>query len=104
MRTVYPVSTTLYKPDKCCSGYTLVFAKANGNTLICESVTKRVFEVTTGGETVWDYVVPAGSPRSYRYAYNHCPQAAALGIPSQIAVTPPSEFSIPPDEPPQKKG
>ena len=26
MRTVYPVDTTLYKPDKCCNGYTIIFA------------------------------------------------------------------------------
>ncbi|MEQ8699851.1 MAG: arylsulfotransferase family protein [Bauldia litoralis] len=31
---------------------------ANGNTLICESMWGRVFEVTPEGETVWDYVNP----------------------------------------------
>ncbi len=25
MRTVYPVGTTLYKPDKCCNGYTILW-------------------------------------------------------------------------------
>lgn len=25
MKTVYPVGTTLYKPDKCCNGYTILW-------------------------------------------------------------------------------
>ena len=31
---------------------------ANGNTLICEALTGRVFEVTHEGELVWDYIAP----------------------------------------------
>jgi len=69
---------------------------ANGNTLICESAGRRVFEVTVEGELVWEFV--EGSPRSYRYAYDHCPQTAALGTPKQVSVTPPPELRIPPDE------
>ena len=69
----------------------------NGNTLICESAGKRVFEVTVEGETVWEYV--EGSARSYRYPYDHCPQTAALGRPREVSVTPPKEFRIAPDEP-----
>ena len=30
----------------------------NGNTLICEGMTGRLFEVTSGGEMVWEYVNP----------------------------------------------
>ncbi|MCP4870162.1 MAG: hypothetical protein GY898_15765 [Proteobacteria bacterium] len=30
----------------------------NGNTLICDGVGGRIFEVTPAGETVWDYVNP----------------------------------------------
>ena len=30
----------------------------NGNTLICEAVFGRLFEVTAGGEVVWEYVNP----------------------------------------------
>ena len=30
----------------------------NGNTFICESAFGRLFEVTTEGETVWEYVIP----------------------------------------------
>ena len=72
---------------------------ANGNTLICESVSKRVFEVTPAGETVWEYVAAQGSPRAYRYPYDHCPQAAALDCPPEVPVTPPEELRIAPDAP-----
>ena len=52
---------------------------ANGNTLICEGCQGRIFEVTTAGEVVWEYVNPhffdeAGRPglnnwvfRAFRY-------------------------------------
>ena len=55
---------------------------ANGNTLICEALHGRVFEVTAERETVWDYVCPKfhhvpvlhgpGNAlfRAYRYAPN----------------------------------
>ena len=33
----------------------------NGNTLICESISGTIFEVTPRGETVWKYANPAGS-------------------------------------------
>jgi len=72
-----------------------VWRKENGNTLICESAGRRVFEVTPKCETVWEYV-GCGS-RSYRYAYDHCPQTAELGYPNEIPVTPPAELRIPPD-------
>ena len=50
----------------------------NGNTLICEALMGRIFEVTPYGETVWEYVVPFYSKhpsfgvtnfifRAYRY-------------------------------------
>ena len=31
---------------------------SNGNTHITDSVTGRLFEVTTAGEVVWEYIVP----------------------------------------------
>ena len=68
-----------------------------GNTLICSSRENRVFEVTPEKDIVWEYV-PGGN-RSYRYPYDYCPQAAALGRPSQVSVTPPKSLHIPPDEP-----
>lgn len=51
----------------------------NGNTLICEALTGRVFEVDGEGEIVWDYIAPMYHPnpvvhgpsnvlfRAYRY-------------------------------------
>jgi hypothetical protein len=70
---------------------------ANGNTLICESVSGRVFEVTADGETVWEHV--GRTPRSYRYPYDYCPQTKAMPRPREVSVTPPKELRIPPDEP-----
>jgi hypothetical protein len=51
----------------------------NENTLICEGLTGRLFEVTSGGEIVWEYISPFFTPyeggaatnnifRAYRYA------------------------------------
>ena len=70
---------------------------ANGNTLICESAGHRVLEVTVDGEIVWEYV--EGTPRSYRYPYDYCPQTAALGRPNEVPVTPPEHLTVSPDEP-----
>ena len=69
----------------------------NGNTLICESAGKRIFEVTEAGGTVWEYV--EGTARTYRYAYDYCPQTAALGKPKEVSVTPPKDLRVPPDGP-----
>ena len=33
----------------------------NGNTLICAGVNGKFFEVTSAGETVWEYVNPVGN-------------------------------------------
>ena len=51
---------------------------ATGNTLICEGQWGRIFEVTPGGEIVWEYINPFHGPghgtlvnwvfRAYRYA------------------------------------
>jgi hypothetical protein len=30
----------------------------NGNTLICEGLTGRIFEVTPSGDVVWEYTSP----------------------------------------------
>lgn len=42
---------------------------ANGNTLICEGGTGRLFEVTQTGELVWEYLNPSKEAlfRAYRY-------------------------------------
>jgi hypothetical protein len=68
----------------------------NGNTLICESVSNRVFEVNREGETVWEYV--GCGPRAYRYGYDCCPQLEAMERPKEVPVTPPENLHISPDE------
>lgn len=69
----------------------------NGNTLINETAGNRVFEVTLKGEIVWEYVYPKGAAtRAYRYSYNYCPQAKALGKPKEIPVIPPADMRISP--------
>ena len=61
----------------------------NGNTMICEGDFGRLFEVTAGGELVWEYVNPyfAGPPnaqnnrvfRAYRYGAEEIARARATG-------------------------
>ena len=76
----------------------------NGNTLITEGADGRMFEVTTAGEIVWEYVSPyfTDGPnstnrvyRAYRLPYAWVPQ---LTRPSERAVVPPNlrEFRISP--------
>jgi len=61
----------------------------NGNTLICEGDFGRLFEVTAGGEIVWEYINPyfGGHPtaqnnrifRAYRYSAEEIARARATG-------------------------
>jgi hypothetical protein len=61
----------------------------NGNTMICEGDFGRLFEVTAGGEIVWEYVNPyfGGPPnaqnnrvfRAYRYSAEEIARARATG-------------------------
>jgi outer membrane protein assembly factor BamB len=74
----------------------------NGNTLITEGPSGRIFEVTVEGEIVWEYIHPAfvgaresnSVYRAYRVPYDWIPQ---LQAPDEIAVTPPArgEFRVP---------
>jgi hypothetical protein len=74
----------------------------NGNTLITEGAGGRMFEVTSDGAIVWEYMNPlfAGPRasndvyRAYRLPYGWIPQ---LTKPAEKAVTPPAlgEFSVP---------
>ena len=52
----------------------------NGNTLICESVSGTIFEVTQKGETVWKYANPAGGS---------FPMGMPAGPPTLADVLPP---------------
>ena len=61
----------------------------NGNTLICEGAFGRLFEVTTDGEVVWEYVNPYFGTvegivhnavfRAFRYSEDEVERARALG-------------------------
>ncbi|HXC60673.1 MAG TPA: aryl-sulfate sulfotransferase [Steroidobacteraceae bacterium] len=70
----------------------------NGNTLITEGPTGRVFEVTSQKKIVWEYIAPSSNGarnavyRAYRLPYEWIPQ---LPKPAQQAVVPPSGFSAP---------
>lgn len=74
----------------------------NGNTVVTEGPGGRLFEVTTDGEIVWEYIHPVFSGargsnsvyRAYRVPYDWIPQ---LDLPAETAVTPPprGEFRLP---------
>src|SRR4029450_5154123 len=67
----------------------------NGNTMITEGADGRVFEVTTTGEIVWEYVSPYFTQnggtnrvyRAYRVPYDWIPQ---LEKPAERPVVPPN--------------
>jgi hypothetical protein len=75
----------------------------NGNTMITEGADGRLFEVTTNGEIVWEYVSPYFTQngltnrvyRAYRLPYEWIPQVEK---PSERAVVPPNlrDFRIAP--------
>src|SRR5205085_6019361 len=56
----------------------------NGNVLICEGASGRVFEITRRGETVWEWVSPfvtntAGRQRAWLFrAQRYAPDASAI--------------------------
>ena len=75
----------------------------NGNTMITEGADGRVFEVTTDGDIVWEFVNPYFDPenplrnmmyRAYRVPYDWIPQ---LEKPVETAVVPPAlkDFRVP---------
>ncbi len=69
----------------------------NGNTLILESLCRRLFEVTPQKRIVWEYILTDNAQRVYRYPYDYCDALAALGRPGERPVTPPAELRIPAD-------
>ena len=64
----------------------------NGNVLISSDRGGRIFEITRHGETVWQWVPPQGPTRAHRYAFDHCPQLAALGRPEERPVEAPAGY------------
>jgi len=65
---------------------------ANGNILISSSRGQRLFEVTRGGRTVWEWAPPFEINRPQRYAYDHSPQLAELAPPVEDPVQPPPDY------------
>lgn len=68
----------------------------NGNTLIDEGCSGRVFEVTPEKEVVWEYIVPFTKEtpfvyRAYRYPYEYVPQLTA---PEETPVIPPENHTF----------
>jgi len=60
------------------------FRLPNGNTLICAVQSGRLFEVTTGGQTVWEYTYGSNIARAMRYwhdatAVNHSDAGVPVG-------------------------
>ncbi len=68
----------------------------NGNTLILESLCRRLFEVTPEKALVWEHVLTDPAQRVYRYPYDHCAAFRDLPPPRERAVTPPAELRIEP--------
>jgi hypothetical protein len=71
----------------------------NGNTLITAGAPGRMFEVTTEGDIMWEYMYPVFNPRNavyraYRLPYDWIPQ---LERPDELAVVPPAlgDFRVP---------
>lgn len=69
----------------------------NGNTMILESMCRRLFEVTPDKQTVWEHILTVPAQRVYRYPYDYCEQFKSLGDPNERSVTPPSALRIEPD-------
>ncbi len=71
----------------------------NGNTLIDEGATGRVFEVTPDKRIVWEYLAPPGEGprhsnavyRAYRIPYAWLPQVPK---PQEVPITPPDPASF----------
>ena len=63
----------------------------NGNTLITDGPASRIFEVTRGGKTVWEFTHPeAGNIyRAYRYGPNHPGILKSLRVPPGPPIAPP---------------
>lgn len=59
-----------------------------GNTLITSTYGGRVFEIDRQGKIVWEWVPPRPPGRAERYAYDHCPQLAALPRLTEVEVRP----------------
>ena len=72
----------------------------NGNTLIAEPYTCRVFEITLEGEIVWEHVRDPGTwlllMDATRVPYDDCPQLGAMKAPKESPVIPPPHINTNP--------
>jgi hypothetical protein len=64
----------------------------NGNVFVGSSRGGRAFELTRGGEIVWQWTPPFEPVRPARYSYDHSPQLAALPRPAERPVAPPAGY------------
>ncbi len=69
---------------------------ANGNTLICEGIHGRIFEVTGAGEVVWEYVNPHFCAEPGRNGLSNAVFRAFRYTPDEIAAARKTSGSIPP--------
>ena len=53
MRTVYPIGTTIYKPGKCCNGYTMIWSRLKARLIDMNGRTAHEWNVT---ETTKDII------------------------------------------------
>jgi len=89
----------------------------NGNTLICEGDTGRIFEVTEGKEIVWEFVNPFYHPSpfygqknnilfcAYRYGPDYEGLEGNVGVPSEFQPVPEKKVKprVEKDYPPEGK-
>lgn len=68
----------------------------NGNTLILESMCRRLFEVTPEKEVVWEYILTDNAQRVYRYPYDYCKELRSLGDQVEKTVIPPVGLKVEP--------
>ena len=66
----------------------------NGNSLITSTRGGRVFEITRGGDVVWEWTPPYEPVRAVRVARDACPQLARLAVPTPRAVVPPAGYGF----------
>jgi hypothetical protein len=58
----------------------------NGNVLVTSSQGGRVFEITSEGRVVWQWIPPFEPMRAVRIPYDYCPQLASLPHPVEASV------------------
>jgi len=78
-----------YKADPPQSFYSSLISNAqrlpNGNTLICEGMKGRIFEITMDGETVWEYLSPFYSPLLSQFGkVSLCAQAGTKSVTNSL--------------------